>query len=138
VRFRASRPPGITAITAANPGVITSTAHGLANGEKVWIEGVTGTASAVNGFRTVAGVTTNTFTAGVDTTGLSYTSGGTISKVRKLAGGGGSWYGTGDTGDFSVSAKTRAARSWFREPTTRGATSGRRLRVARLVPTGPS
>src|SRR5215210_7314766 len=52
----------ITGITKANPGVVTSAAHGYANGDTIFISGIVGM-TQLNGFTgKVAGVTTNTFT----------------------------------------------------------------------------
>jgi hypothetical protein len=95
----------ITAITAANPGVITSTAHGLSNGDQVWIEGIVGTMGEVlRGLFTVAGVTTNTFNVGVSTVGKGYTSGGKISKSGKTLPfpTAAKWFGIGSTNDGSI------------------------------------
>jgi hypothetical protein len=50
----------ITGATNATPIVITATAHGLANGDVVEIQGVGGN-TAANGTWTIANVTTNTF-----------------------------------------------------------------------------
>lgn len=67
----------ITAITAANPASCTSVAHGLTNGQIVFIDGgnnsvATDSRQGVNGKACiVANVTANTFDlAGMDTTGL--------------------------------------------------------------------
>lgn len=51
----------ISSISAANPTVITSAAHGLANGAQVLIYGSNSTPS-INGVYTISGATTNTFT----------------------------------------------------------------------------
>jgi len=73
----------ITAITVGYPTLITSSAHGLANGDILAIAGITGTVgtdgtSGLNGKSLTAKyVTTNTFSVDVNTTGLAYTSGGT-------------------------------------------------------------
>ncbi len=70
----------ITAITRANPAVVTATAHGLTNGEKVYISGVAGM-TEVNGLVfTVANKATNTFElSGINSSGYTaYTSGGSI------------------------------------------------------------
>lgn len=77
---------GITAITKANPGAVTCTAHGLATGDKVRLEGVLGM-SEVNGVEYTATVTdANTFTIGVNTTGYgTYTSGGFFRRGPKVA-----------------------------------------------------
>ena len=73
----------LTAGAAGNPTILTSAAHGLANGDYVAITGITGTmgTDATNGLNgknyTVKNVTTNTFAIEANTTGLVYTSGGT-------------------------------------------------------------
>jgi len=77
----------ITAITAANPAVVTSTSHGFSNGNDVWIAGVVGM-TRLNGRRfTVASSTTNTFAlTGEDSTSYdAYSSGGTASKTYEIA-----------------------------------------------------
>lgn len=65
-------PNPITGATNASPIVITSNAHGLANGNIITIQGVTGN-TAANGTWQVQGVTTNTFQiktlGGANTTG---------------------------------------------------------------------
>jgi hypothetical protein len=76
----------ITGATQANPCVITSAAHGLANGDKVYISGVGGM-TEINGLTfTVAGVATNTFQlSGINSTAYTaYISGGTWSKVKTV------------------------------------------------------
>lgn len=61
----------ITAATKANPVVVTSTAHGFSNGDKVYITGVSGMTQINNKVFTVAGKTANTFQlSGID--GRSY------------------------------------------------------------------
>jgi hypothetical protein len=62
----------ITGITQANPAVVTSNAHGFANGDKVWIAGVVGM-TEVNGREfTVANQAANTFEL-QDVNSTSYT-----------------------------------------------------------------
>jgi hypothetical protein len=80
-------PKAITGATAANPVVITSNAHGYANGAKVTIEGVRGMTRLNGGVYTVAGVTANTFQlSGVDGTAFAaYASGGTVATVVEVA-----------------------------------------------------
>ena len=81
----------ITGITQANPGVVTSTAHGLSNGDTVVISGVVGM-TQVNGKRfTVASVAANTFALqdidgnNVNTTSYTtYVSGGIANRVYTL------------------------------------------------------
>ena len=80
----------ITGVTQANPGVVTSAAHGYSDGDAVRIESIVGMTELNNANYYVANSTTNTFTlqdeAGVDidTTGFTaYSSGGTASKVSQ-------------------------------------------------------
>jgi hypothetical protein len=70
----------ITAITPGFPTIVTSTAHGLANGDVGPIASVVGTmAATVNVANLVIGnVTANTFSININTVGLTYTSGGTF------------------------------------------------------------
>lgn len=79
----------ITAISKANPGVFTSTAHGLTPGQVVTIASVAGM-TEVNGISAVVGTvpSANTFTlAGVDTTNATtYTSGGTATLAQVTVG----------------------------------------------------
>ena len=71
----------ITAITKANPGVASSTAHGYANGEWVYLS-VTGMQQVSGMVVRVAGVTTDTFQLeGVDTTLFDTFSAGTAEKI---------------------------------------------------------
>ena len=77
----------ITAITKADPAVVTVSSHGYSNGDHVWINDVVGM-TEVNGRRyTVANKTTNTFElSGVDSTDYTtYSSGGTAAKVFEIS-----------------------------------------------------
>lgn len=81
----------ITAITKANPGVVTSNGHGFSNGDRLILTGVGGMTELNNRQVVVAGVTTNTFqltdTDGnnIDTSGYTtYTSGGLASEIVEL------------------------------------------------------
>lgn len=68
----------ITAAAIGNPVILTSAAHGLANGDVVAIAGIVGTLSALNGTtQVVQNVTANTFSVDFNALGLVYTSGGT-------------------------------------------------------------
>lgn len=71
--------PAITGATKANPVVITSANHGYANGDVVYISGVTGMTQLNGNVYTVANKTTNTFQLqGINGTSYStYKSGGT-------------------------------------------------------------
>lgn len=82
----------ITAVTQANPGVVTSAAHGMQNGMVIVISGIVGM-TQLNGNRYIVdNVTTNTFTlkantaagTAVDTTAYTaYSSGGTATLADK-------------------------------------------------------
>jgi len=86
----------ITALTNANPGVVTSAAHGLANGSVGIITGVVGTVQVNNRAFVIANQATNTFELkGVDTSTTQgygvYTSGGiwtpaTMTEVGEVTG----------------------------------------------------
>jgi hypothetical protein len=82
----------ITAITQANPGVITSTAHGFSNGDEVFVDAIVGMTELNGRNYRVANVTTDTFTLedlfgnDIDTTGFTaYTSGGTATEIYNIA-----------------------------------------------------
>jgi hypothetical protein len=77
---------GAKTITAATPGfptIFTSAAHGLSNGDSITIASVVGTmATTVNtSGLVVRNVTTDTFAVALNTTGLTYTSGGTATAL---------------------------------------------------------
>lgn len=76
-------PKTITGATQANPVVITSTAHGYANGDRVLLASLGGMTELNNREFTVANVTANTFELnGIDGTGYTaYSSGGTSQLV---------------------------------------------------------
>ena len=74
----------ITGATKANPVVITSNAHGFANGDKVFIKGVNGMTQLNNKVYTVAGKTTNTFQlSGVNGSSYSNYSAPNVGTVTK-------------------------------------------------------
>lgn len=70
----------ITGITNANPAVVTSASHGIANGQQVLISGVQGMTEVNGNTYTAANVTANTLElSGTDSTAFgTYTSGGGI------------------------------------------------------------
>jgi hypothetical protein len=81
----------VTNITRANPAVVTSTAHGFANGDEVAIAGVLGMTQVNSRNFKVANVATNTFelqylngTNVNSTTFTAYASGGTASRVYTI------------------------------------------------------
>lgn len=76
----------ITAITAAFPAVVTSAAHGYANGDSVYIASVVGMTAVNGGAYTVSNVTANTFElSGFNSSLLApYVSGGTVGRVYKI------------------------------------------------------
>lgn len=78
----------ITGVTQANPGVVTSTAHGLLTGDKILISGVVGMTELNENYYWVTRLTANTFSltdefgANVDTSGYTaWSSGGTVAKA---------------------------------------------------------
>jgi len=76
-----------TAITNANPAVVTLNAHGFANGDRVLASSIGGMAELNNREFTVAGVTTNTFQlSGINSSAYgAFTSGGTFRKIVEFA-----------------------------------------------------
>ena len=85
-------PKTITAITQANPGVLTSNSHGLSDGEEIYITGVGGMTELNGRNFKVAGATTNTFELedlfgnAIDTTNFTaFTSGGTADKIYEIS-----------------------------------------------------
>ena len=76
----------ISAITKANPAVVTATSHGYSDGDRVFISGVVGMTEVNNREFTVAGKTTNTFQlSGVNSSAFTtYTSGGTSGKIVEV------------------------------------------------------
>ncbi len=81
----------ITAITQANPGVITSNAHGYSNGDWVLLFDIGGMVQLNNNTYIVAGATANTYTLldlfgnPVDTTTFgAYTAGGDSERIYQI------------------------------------------------------
>lgn len=81
----------ITAITQANPGTLTSAAHGFSNGDEIFITGVGGMTQLNDRNYRVANVTANTFTlqdlfgVTIDTTGFTaFTAGGTADNIYQI------------------------------------------------------
>jgi len=82
----------ITAITKANPAVVTANAHGFANGQEVFIDSVVGMNQVNRGFFKVLVINANQFSlqdpfgAAVNSTAFdTYTSGGTVASIFSLA-----------------------------------------------------
>ena len=74
----------ITAITVGNPAIVTSAGHGLSDGDVVTIAAVAGTMSTTlnSTSHVISNVTTDTFALlDFNSTGLTYTSGGTATPV---------------------------------------------------------
>jgi len=82
----------ITAITKANPGVLTSNSHGFSNGDEIFIDSVGGMTELNGRNYRVANSTTNTFSL-VDLFGnainstsfTTFTSGGTATEIYETA-----------------------------------------------------
>ena len=82
----------ITAITQADPGVLTSASHGFSDGDEVFVSGVGGMAELNGRNYLVANSTTNTFTLqdlfgnDIDTTSFTaFTSGGEAEQIYEEA-----------------------------------------------------
>lgn len=75
-----------TAVSKANPGVVTLAAHGLADSDPVFVTGLGGMTELNNREFAVTVVDANRFSIGVDTTGYTaFTSGGAIGKIVEVA-----------------------------------------------------
>lgn len=76
----------VTSVTNANPGVATSTAHGLSNGD--FVEVTSGWSKLTNRIVRVASSLTNTFAyEGIDTTSTTlFPAGSGTGSVRKISG----------------------------------------------------
>lgn len=76
----------VSGATQANPVVITATAHGFSNGDRVFLSGVGGMVEINNRTFTIANVTTNTFElSGINGSAYTaYTSGGTAARVYAI------------------------------------------------------
>ena len=81
----------ITAITKANPAVVTSSSHGFSDGDWVFIQNVGGMTEVNGKYFKVAGKTTNTFQlntvdgVAIDSSSYTtYTSGGTAASVVQI------------------------------------------------------
>lgn len=61
---------GITAITQANPGVITAPYHGLATGDEVYLSGIEGMTELNGRVATVTVIDADNFSIGIDTSGF--------------------------------------------------------------------
>lgn len=116
----------LTNITQANPGVVTSSDHGLSNGDVVYIYGVQGMIEVNTGPYTVTVIDDDSFSIGVDTSAYTaYTDGGQIfqrefyrTKTWKRVYGGGIGYlhniaceTDGDADPFVL----HQMRPWFRK-----------------------
>lgn len=81
----------ITAITQANPGVVTINAHGYSNGQWLFLAGIGGMTQLNGRFVKVAAAAANTLQiqgldgVGINTTGFgAYTAGGTAARVYEI------------------------------------------------------
>ncbi len=82
----------ITAITKADPGVLTSSSHGLSDGDEVFVDSIGGMTELNGRNYLVANSTTNTFSLqdlfgnDIDTTNFTtYTSGGTATEIYNIS-----------------------------------------------------
>lgn len=105
----------ISAITAANPPVITASAHGFTEGQVVKITSVSGMTEINSKVGIVKDPTTNTFKlAGVDATSFTaYTSGGSATPTQATVGQFRSWDGPdAQSSDVDVSDLSSAAKEF--------------------------
>ena len=114
----------ITGATAASPCVITATAHGFANGDRVVITGVGGMSPLNNRHFEVANITANTFELlGINSTGYpAFTTGGTVARIVEVAHDYGANYATVETAQFG-DALYLAHASFARQKLTRTSTT---------------
>lgn len=72
----------VTAITQANPAVVTCAGHTFTNGQQVWFRSIVGMTELNDNVYTVANVTANTFElSGIDSTSYTaYVSGGYVTR----------------------------------------------------------
>lgn len=84
----------VTAVTKANPGVVTAAGHGLSNGQRVYFTGIGGMVELNGRICKVASVTTDTFALqdkdgnNLDTSGYTtFTSGGKVIRLTPTSGG---------------------------------------------------
>ncbi len=82
----------ITAVTKANPGVVTISSHGYSNGDEIFLDNVVGMTELNGRNYKVANVTTNTFTLqdlfgnDINTTNFTtYASGGAVDEIFEVA-----------------------------------------------------
>jgi hypothetical protein len=76
----------ITAITRATPGVIQSSSHGYATGDRVSLDGIAGMTQLNGRVVTLTRIDANSFSIGLDTTGFgTYVSGGNAARLFSLA-----------------------------------------------------
>lgn len=62
---------GITAITQANPGVVTAPYHGLATGDEVYFAGIVGMTELNGRVFTITRIDDDNFSIGIDTSGFN-------------------------------------------------------------------
>lgn len=82
VKASASGPAAVTAITKANPGVVTAVGHGFSTGDVVTFTDVGGMVELNQNSYAITVLTADTFSIGINTTSLTtYTSGGSAHRV---------------------------------------------------------
>lgn len=105
----------LTAISKANPAVLTSSAHGLVDGDVVKPASVVGMTEINGKVGVVRVLTANTFElCGVDSTSFStYTSGGTVTGVAARLGNWTTWNGLdGQASDIDVTDLDSVAKEY--------------------------
>jgi len=107
----------ISAITQANPGQITCTAHGLITGNSVGLNGINGMTTLNGTTVTVTVVDANNFTIGVNTTAYgAYTSSGYVSVddalLNRLITSASTWIKQYCNRDFTAANYTEYRNGW--------------------------
>lgn len=96
----------VTQITQASAGVVTSTAHGLENGQRVTLSSVVGMKEVNGKTFTIANKTNDTFEINQDTTGfVAYSSGGVATTAPGVS--------AGDATDLAGGTDTGSGFSWL-------------------------
>lgn len=104
-----------TAISKANPAVVTATAHGFADGDVVKMSGVVGMVEINNKVGVVTVVDANNFKLnGIDSTNFTtYTSGGSATPTQVTVGNLKGWSGfTGQASDIDVTDLSSVAKEY--------------------------
>ena len=120
----------VTAITKANPGVVTATGHTYTTGEKIRFKTINGMTQLNNNLYTITVINPNTFSIGVDTTSYGTFVNDGLGKAEKFAQGADSvtW-----EGEFDVPVEFAEDYNEFRNETFNKTSFQPRLIEQRLI-----